>query len=145
MKKLFSMMALLAALVMSVSCTKDGDLSNGDLVGTWEVVEIYEKATVYGEVVEGRYYYEPGEFFVVFKKDGRLQIGSDGEVYDESITYKVNGEKLVLIDTSGTEDEYEQYYDIKKLDSRELVLTQSYSETGYSYYMEIVFRKNKNV
>ncbi len=161
MKKLISMMVLFTALVMSVSCTKDGDYSNDDIVGTWEAVEEYGKEVEDGEVYEDSYHYDSGELFWVFKSNGTLVIVYEGAVEpDEAlppdevlpdmpdsksnddvsdvIYYKVNGSKLMLTLDGDTES-----IDIKKLTSDELVLTQSYSEPGYSYYTEIVFRREK--
>ncbi len=149
MKKLFSMVALLAALVISVSCNKDSDLSNGDLVGTWELLEEYEKVEYDGEVEEDSYSYESGECLWVFKSNGTLVIveedmanpempaKSNNDVSDV-IYYKVNGSEIIL-----TYEGESESFDIKKLDSKEMILSSSYEEGSYSLYTEATFKRKK--
>ncbi len=128
-------MVLFTALVTLVSCTKDGEFSNKDIVGTWEAVEEYEKWTIDGEVEEDRYYYEPGEVVWVFNEDGTFQVLSGGSDFDY-LKYKVNGTKLVV-----SEDGVSVAINIKKLDSKEMILSQSGRDGGDSYYTEIVLKK----
>ncbi len=114
----------------------DAVIEETSIVGTWEAVEEYVKEVEDGEVYEDSYEYDAGEYMWIFKKNGTMEMVEYGESYGEIISYKVNGSKLVM-----TYEGESVSINIKKLDSRELVLTQSYSETGYSYYTEIVFRK----
>ncbi len=135
MKKLFSMVALFTALVISASCTKDGDFSNKDVVGSWEVMYEYEKIVEDGDVEEYREEYEPGEFVWVFYEDGTTQqfeYGEGGTIAE----YKVSGSKLKIMFEGESSTAT-----IAKLDSKEMLLTNTVKYGGSSYYAEISMRK----
>lgn len=117
--KNFTLLMLLLATVTLVSCKKDNEeKQQKNILGKW-----YFKTVVEKEIESGVTTYEETEDdfttadFIEFKSDGKVTSTQGG--YSFVGTYKINeNSRLILIDEDGDTEEYE----IKKLNSTELVL-----------------------
>ncbi len=131
-------MALFTALAISVSCTKDGggDGGNEALIGRWEAVKT---RTIWDNGSEHTSENIPGECFWVFEKDGTFKQFGDGDHYlNVEMEYKVKGSELHIYGGG----RWSRTLSIVRVDSEELVVSETEKDEGRSYTDERYFKKS---
>lgn len=126
MKKIFYLLLIALFCGAFVSCSKDddgNDVANYEelIVGEWTLVKDYED----GEY----YYYDEGEYGVIFKKNG-TGYGIEDGYRDEEFEWEINGSSLYV-----TDGYYEETLKIKKLSKKELVFV--YDDEYLEYYERV--------
>ena len=126
MKKIFYLLLIALFCGAFVSCSKDDDgkdVANYEemIVGEWTLVKDYED----GEY----YYYDEGEYGVIFKKNG-TGYGIEDGYRDEEFEWEINGSSLYV-----TDGYYEETLKIKKLSKKELVFV--YDDEYLEYYERV--------
>lgn len=126
MKKILYFLLIALFCGAFVSCSKDddgNDVANYEelIVGEWTLVKDYED----GEY----YYYDEGEYGVIFKKNG-TGYGIEDGYRDEEFEWEINGSSLYV-----TDGYYEETLKIKKLSKKELVFV--YDDEYLEYYERV--------
>ncbi len=137
--KNFTLLVLLMAFATFTGCKKDDEESQQkDIVGKWFVKKTVEKEIENGVTTseETETNYNESDYFE-FKSDGKVDTSFDG--YQSSGVYQVkSNNRLAFTDEDGDVEDYE----IKKLNSSELVLyLEDEDGPNAKETFEVTFRK----
>ena len=121
-----------------VSCSDDDDFEENDIIGSWSIIEVYEKWNEDGDEDEDTDIYGEGKWIYTFNNDG---TGTEVE-YDGNYTYRDNftwslksGNKLTLTFTEGS-DTNSFTFTIRSLNKNGAVIDMSGKDEYYSYFYQ---------
>ena len=147
--KSFLVMLLVATMPMLItSCEKDdikeptsSNKDNDDneeyedlIIGEWECVELTYTSEYEGEEDSDSEDLSGEDFIWEFDEDGKLTIYYDGD-REGKYDYSVKGKKLYTEFVEEMIDDEVEYFTIKKLTEKKLVLQFEYEDEREDYYM----------
>ena len=127
-----------------VSCSDDDDYEENDIIGSWSIIEIYDKWKEDGnEEEEDTDTYEEGKWIYTFNNDGTgTEVEYDGNhIYRDNFTWSLkSGNTLTLIFPDGSySDSFT--FTIRSLNKNGAVIDRSEKDEYGDFYQKRTLKK----